>query len=124
MSGTSEVPGLARRPDVLEGAVAWVDLGRTRGHEQSGHRPAVVVSAPDHLATATDLVAVVPVTTTDRAWPNHVRLTGPHGLAQPSWAMAEQVRTIDRTRVTGISGAVDEPTLATVRRFLRYHLDR
>jgi mRNA-degrading endonuclease toxin of MazEF toxin-antitoxin module len=38
--------------------------------------------------------------------------------------MTEQVRTIDRTRLTGVSGAVDEPTLATVRRFLRYHLDR
>lgn len=124
MSGTTGVPGLAGRPHLLEGAVAWVDLGRTRGREQAGHRPAVVVSAPDYLMTVSDLVAVVPVTTTDRGWPNHVPLTGPHGLTQPSWAMAEQVRTIDRSRVTGISGGVDEPTLATVRRFLRYHLDR
>lgn len=111
-------------PTLIEGAVVWVHLGPVRGREQSGHRPAVVVSSRHYLETVTTLVAVLPVTSTDRGWPNHVRLRGPHGLDRPSWAMAEQVRTIDRGRATGVSGIVDGATLAEVRRLLRFYLDR
>ncbi len=111
-------------PALIEGAVVWVHLGPTQGREQSGHRPAVVVSGRHYLETVTTLVAVLPVTSTDRGWPNHVRLRGHHGLDRPSWAMAEQVRTIDRGRITGVSGAVDGETLAGVRHLLRYYLDR
>jgi mRNA interferase MazF len=83
-----------------------------------------VVSPRHYLESVTTLVAVLPVTSTDRGWPNHVRLGGPHGLDRPSSAMAEQVRTIDRGRITGVSGIVDGETLGGVRRLLRLHLDR
>lgn len=96
------------------GDVVWVELSPSRGREQDGRRPAVVVSSEDHLAAATTLVTVAPCTSRDRAWPNHITLTGPIGLEAPTFAMTEQVRTVARDRVKEIAGAVDEQCLSEI----------
>lgn len=97
------------------GQVVWVDLGQTVGREQRGRRPAVVVSSSDHLAAATTLVSVVPCTTVDRGWINHIRVDdGVAGLGDPTFAMTEQVRTVSRQRVVGDAGVVAGSSLAEV----------
>ena len=96
------------------GDVVWVELSPSRGREQDGRRPAVVVSSEYHLAAATTLVTVAPCTSRDRSWPNHVPLTGPVGLMAPTFAMTEQVRTIARDRVKDVVGAVDEDCLSHI----------
>lgn len=100
------------------GAVVWAELGMGVGREQSGRRPAVVVSSIDHVDIAARLVTVVACTSRDRGWPNHVRLTGVTGLAMTTYAMTEQVRTIDRTRVVDTAGQVDDECLAVIGRWL------
>ena len=52
----------------------WVAPDPAVGHEQAGRRPAVVVCGTDYLNTVETLAIVVPVTSVDRAWPNHVPL--------------------------------------------------
>lgn len=96
------------------GDVVWVELGPVSGREQGGRRPAVVVSSASHLAAATTLLTVVPATSRDRGWPNHVALTGPVGLDGATFAMTEQVRTIARERVVGRAGSADDECLAEV----------
>ncbi len=113
-------------PDVeaiQPGSVIWVSLDPTRGREQRGHRPALVVSGHGFLEAITTLVTVVPLTTSDRGWPNHIALTGPTGLAEPSWVMTEQLRTLSRERITRVSGTVDARCLREVRRWLADFLD-
>lgn len=105
-------------PGLMPGTVVWVSLEPVRGREQGGHRPAVVVAATDYLEAVTTLALVVPVTSTDRGWPNHVRLDGPHGLEGPSWAMTEQIRTISRSRMTRSSGSVSTACLDEIRSWL------
>jgi len=83
----------------------------------------LVVSSPGYLDAVTTLVITVPITTTDRGWPNHIRVTGPSGLDQPSWVMAEQPRTLARDRITGIAGQVSTECLASVRVWLGDFLD-
>jgi mRNA interferase MazF len=109
--------------ELVEGAVVWVAFGESRGREQSGHRPAVIVASGEFLAVADTLAIVVPATTRDRGWINHIRLTGPSGLAVPSWAMVEQLRSISRERITRVVGGVDAACLALVRRSIRDFLD-
>lgn len=104
---------------ILPGDVIWTDFGTGRGREQSGIRPAVVVSSTPFLETVDSLVHVIPVTSRDRGWPNHVPLGGVTGLASPSWAMTEQLRTVSRQRVLRWSGSVDEPTFDEIRVYLR-----
>jgi len=78
-----------------------------------------VVASNAYLETVTTLALVLPVTTVDRGWPNHVALRGEHGLDHPSWAMTEQVRTIPRHRIVDVVGLVDDATLREVDVYLR-----
>ena len=94
--------------------MVWAVLDPTRGREQAGRRPVVVVAAEDYLDVVTTLVIVVPVTTVDRGWPNHVPLRGEVGLERDSWAMTEQPRTIDRARMRAVAGRVDAATAAEI----------
>lgn len=104
---------------LVTGSVVWVDLAPTRGREQDGRRPAVVVAGAGYLAAVTSLVILLPVTTVDRGWPNHVRLRGAVGLDRPSWAMTEQIRTVARERITRVVGVVDDATVSDVQVYLR-----
>lgn len=106
------------------GDILWVDFGAGSGREQTGRRPAVVVSGHDYLRVADSLVIVVPVTSKSRGWVNHVPLEGVTALDRPSFAMTEQPRTISRQRVVGATGGgVSADCLQTIRRYLSYFLD-
>jgi len=109
---------------VLPGSVVWVDLDPTVGREQAGRRPAVVVASSGYLDAVTELAIVVPATTTDRGWPQHVQLTGPTlALPRPTYAMTEQPRTISRQRIASVAGTIDSSCLASIRRWLNDFLN-
>ena len=95
--------------------VVWADLGTSVGREQAGRRPCVIVSTREHLRAATDLATVIPCTSRDRAWGNHILLVGPSGLPVPTFAMTEQTRTISRERIHSVAGTIDTPCLAQIR---------
>lgn len=109
-------------PELVPGDIVWVVLNPTVGREQSGRRPAVIVSSSGHLAIADTLAIVVPVTSVDRGWSNHVLLRG-NALDRASWAMTEQVRTISRQRVAALAGRVDQATLIEIREWITDFVD-
>ena len=111
------------RPDIAPGVVAWAALEPVRGREQGGHRPVLVVASAGYLDAVTTLVIVLPITTTGRGWPNHVRVEGASGLDRPSWVMTEQPRTLSRDRLTGVAGEVSIDCLGAVRTWLGDFLD-
>lgn len=100
--------------------VVWADFAPTKGREQSGHRPVLVIASDLYLQTADTLAIIVPASRTDRGWPNHVRLEGPDlNLKKVTFALTEQPRTITRDRITGVIGSVDRETMAEVDVWLR-----
>jgi mRNA interferase MazF len=109
--------------DLAPGVVAWATLEPVRGREQGSHRPVLVIASAGYLEAVTTLVIVLPISTVDRGWPNHVAIDGPSGLDRPSWIMSEQPRTLSRDRITGIAGQVSQVCLATVRVWLSDFLD-
>ena len=109
--------------DLAPGVIAWATLEPVRGREQGGHRPVLVVSSTGYLDAVTTLVIVLPISSVDRGWPNHVAIDGPSGLDRPSWIMSEQPRTLSRDRITGIAGQVSQQCLDTVRVWLGDFLD-
>ena len=109
--------------EIAPGVIAWAALEPVRGREQGGHRPVLVVASAGYLDAVTPVVIVLPITTTDRGWPNHIRVDGPGGLDRPSWIMTEQPRTLSRERLTRVAGEVSMDCLASVRTWLGDFLD-
>lgn len=104
---------------VLRGSLVWVSFDPTRGHEQRGTRPALVVASTRYLTSVRGLVIVVPVTSVDRGWPHHILIQGDaSSLAQRSFAMTEQPRTISSRRIGAHAGSADASTLAEVDQWL------
>ncbi|MFS0894472.1 type II toxin-antitoxin system PemK/MazF family toxin [Microbacterium sp. 179-I 3D3 NHS] len=112
-----------RDVELAAGDIAWAALEPVRGREQGGHRPVLVIASAGYLDAVPTLVIALPITTTDRGWPNHVRVDGVSGLDKPSWIMTEQPRTLSRDRLTGVAGRVSDECLRAVRQWLGDFLD-
>lgn len=98
-----------------EGEIWWVELDPVVGREQGGRRPALVISTDDYNAYGTRRVIVVPITTRERLLPTWIWLSDATGLEQRSWALVDQVRSIDVSRFKRHIGNVGPETLSRVR---------
>lgn len=105
--------------EVREGELWWAKPDTTVGREQAGRRPVLVVSNSFYNRLVDSLVLVVPLTTQDRCWSNHMYVNPSTGVGRDSWAMTEQVRTISRQRLVSRIGAVDTQTLDSVRTWVK-----
>jgi len=76
---------------VKQGDIIKIDLNPTKGHEQRGYRPVLVVNNVSHSRTS-NLKMVCPITNTDRKTPVHVQLAG---LVTTGFVMCDQIRAID-----------------------------
>ncbi|HTS41347.1 MAG TPA: type II toxin-antitoxin system PemK/MazF family toxin [Xanthobacteraceae bacterium] len=75
------------------GDLVWVDLNPTRGREQGGARPAVVLTDREfHRRNVTAIVC--PITSNKRPWPTKVPL--PEGLGAEGSILTDQIRVLDR----------------------------
>ncbi|MCL2768954.1 MAG: type II toxin-antitoxin system PemK/MazF family toxin [Solirubrobacterales bacterium] len=106
-------------------AEVWlVDFGDPVGREQSGRRPAVVVSADALNHSRAGVVVVVPTTTTARGLPSHVEIERRgSGLDETSYAKCEDVKSISEQRLIAQVGAVGEEAMFEIARALRFLLD-
>lgn len=106
------------------GTVVLVALDPTVGHEQRGTRSAVLVS---DLAVIADqrfpLVCVLPLTSTPGTGALYPRLTaGESGLQKESWAMVDQIRSVDKRRILQVFGKTRRGELAAIDDGLRLYL--
>ena len=102
------------------GDAVWIDLNPQAGHEQSGRRPAVVLS-PSAYNGLTGLLVLCPVTSRVKGYPFEVAI--PPGLAVSGVILADQVRSVDwRARradfVTKLPASVVEAILQKLQRLL------
>ncbi|WIM40573.1 type II toxin-antitoxin system PemK/MazF family toxin [Paenibacillus sp. PK4536] len=74
-----------------QGDIIYLDFNPTKGHEQAGHRPAVVVSNNEFHRTG--MMMVVPVTNTIRRHPLHVHLNEDSKIKGE--VMCEQMKSLD-----------------------------
>jgi mRNA interferase MazF len=74
------------------GDLIWTDFDPTRGREQAGRRPALVVSAAA-FTSYTGLAVVCPITSRVRPFPTSVVL--PAGLPISGEILTSHVRSID-----------------------------
>ena len=98
------------------GAVVLVELDPTVGHEQRGVRPCVVVSDPDVISDQRfPLVGVVPVTGASGEGLLYPPLAaGQSGIAKNSFALINQLRSIDKRRIRRVFGELAREEIAAI----------
>ena len=102
------------------GQVWLLDLNPTRGHEQAGTRPAIIISVDPFNQTALGLTVIVPITSQAKDSPLHVRIDPPEGgLQHTSFAKCEDVRSVSRERLSRPLGRVTPAVLRQVEDRLR-----
>jgi mRNA interferase MazF len=102
--------------NLTRGTVVAVELDPTVGHEQRGLRPCIVVSDVDAVADQRfPLVCVVPITRTAGQGLLYPPLfPGKSGLTKPSFALIDQLRSIDKRRVRRIFGELPAAEIAAI----------
>lgn len=98
------------------GTVVLVALDPTVGHEQRGVRPCLAVSDPAVNADQRfPLIAVVPITGTPGEGALYPELApGKSGLTKTSYALIDQLRSIDKRRIRRIFGRIGKHELTAV----------
>lgn len=102
------------------GEVWLATLDPTRGREQRGTRPVLVLSADLFNEGPAELAIVLPLTSRDRGIPNHVPVRPPEaGVDRPSYVLCEAIRSLSLKRFHKRWGRVGEDTLARVETVTR-----
>lgn len=108
---------MAKAPSYVpdRGDIIWVDFDPQAGHEQAGHRPALVLSPAAYNAKIGLLVAC-PMTTKLKGYPFEVPVAGD----VPSAVLADQVKSLDwRARGAVFKGRASASEVTEVRKKLR-----
>ena len=102
---------MARRYVPDAGDIVWLNFTPQAGHEQAGHRPALVLS-PAAYNEKTSLMICCPMTTQIKNYPFEVLIGG----TPASVVLADQLKSLDwRVRKATRKGAVSTDELAEVR---------
>lgn len=107
--------------------IFWADLNPVKGSEQSGIRPVLVVSE-EAVNQALPIVTVLCITSLKpgrKVYPIEVLLTiDISHLSQPSIAMAHQIRSISKDRLTDKCGFIDNDEIkAAIKAAMKLYLD-
>jgi len=84
---------------ILRGDIRWADLDPTRGNEQSGRRPVLVLSADVFNERSGTVIAVALTSQPPRAgFPLTLQLDSLR-LPKASWVKVSQIRTLSTERI-------------------------
>jgi len=84
---------------VLRGDIVWADLNPTRGHEQAGQRPVVVISADVFNERSGTVIAMALTSQRQRAgFPLTLEVNSVK-IGKPCWVKISQIRTLSVQRL-------------------------
>jgi mRNA interferase MazF len=99
---------------VLRGEIRWADLNPTRGNEQAGLRPVLILSHDVFNARSGTVIAVALTSQPQRAgFPLTLELAAPK-LPKRSWVKISQIRTLAVERIGKRLGRASPEELAQV----------
>jgi len=99
---------------ILRGEIRWADLNPTRGHEQAGLRPVLILSHDIFNDRSGTVIAVVITSQPQRAgFPLTIELkTG--DMPKQSWIKISQIRTLSVERIGKLIGRASQEELSQV----------
>ena len=97
------------------GEIWMINLNHAKGREQSGIRPALIISDDFFNNSAAELVIVLPITSKKKGIPLHVQLSSKEtGLKVESFVKCEDVRSISKERLISCVRSISPAALEEV----------
>ena len=108
----------------FRGEIYYADLGCGIGSEQQGLRPVVIIqNDTGNRHSPTVIIAAISSKANAKAkLPTHRLIPAGNGLALPSIVLAEQIRTVDKCRLSERAGQLREDDIRAVDRALAVSL--
>ena len=105
---------------VKRGDMFYADLSPVIGSEQGGIRPVLIIQNDvGNKYSPTVIAAAITSQTTKNRLPTHISInSNEYGLVKDSVILAEQIRTIDKSRLKEKIGQVDPFTMNLVNNAL------
>jgi mRNA interferase MazF len=95
--------------------VYLINLDPTIGHEIKKKRPCLVIS-PDEMNDNLQTVIAAPMTTKSHDYPSRIKVDFQN---KTGWIVLDQMRTIDKSRLTRKLGEVDKKTVQKVKAVIK-----
>lgn len=104
----------------MRGEMYYANLGQGIGSEQEGHRPVLIIQnniGNKHSPTVI-VAAITSQNDTKAKLPTHYYLDAESGLEVPSIVLLEQIRTVDKRRLSSYIGKLEERHIRGINRAL------
>ena len=99
---------------ILRGEIRWADFNPTRGHEQAGLRPVLIISHDIFNERSGTVIAVAIASQPQRAgFPLTLELTT-GDMPKQSWVKISQIRTLSVERIGKVIGRASQEELVQV----------
>ncbi len=95
--------------------IVLVNLDPTIGSEMKKTRPAVIIS-PNEMNKHLNNLVIAPMTSSSKSYPTRVEVN--HNKTK-GWIVLDQIRTIDRQRITKKLGWLTSKEIEKVKRILK-----
>jgi len=97
------------------GEIWLANLNPSRGREQAGFRPCLVISVDQFNHGPAELVIILPITSRKKSIPLHVEIDCKEtGLNTTSYIKSEDIRSVSRDRLEKRIGRVTEEVMREV----------
>ena len=104
---------------IKRGQIYYADLDPVVGSEQGGYRPVLIIQN-DRGNRNSPTVIIAPITSkTKRKQRTHVLLNEVSALPKDSVALVEQMRTVDKSRLSDYVGKIDGNVMRRVEKAVR-----
>ncbi len=95
--------------------IVMVNLDPSIGSEIKKTRPCVVLS-PNEMNKHLQTIVIAPVTSTSKAYPTRVEIKK---NPLKGWVVIDQIRTIDRIRITKSLGILHDKEIAEIKKVIK-----
>ena len=112
-------------PIVMRGEVWYADLSPSKGSEQGGMRPVLVIQNNiGNKHAPTTIVAPITSRLTKKLLPTHIAVAqGEGGLKAESIVLLEQIRVVDKQRLLQKLGALSSKKILEIDEAIRISLE-
>jgi mRNA interferase MazF len=101
--------------DLKQYQIVLVNLDPTIGSEMKKTRPSVIIS-PNEMNKFLQAIVVAPMTSSSKTYPTRIEINLDK---KKGWIVLDQIRTVDRQRITKVLGNLTEKEIRKVKEVLK-----